>query len=75
MQHLAVLTGPQGEILKVICASEQEARNAEARWEAHMLKAAESRTVNLFDDEQEEQQVCPTCGQRKPVDDEEQAVE
>jgi hypothetical protein len=61
-QHLVF--GPQGEQLIV---TEEEARN----WEA---KRTERRAVENIDDE-EEQEICPTCGQRKPVDDEEHAAE
>jgi hypothetical protein len=64
-QHLAIFKGPQGETLRVICASEQEARAAEARWEARKLQP---KTDEADEDEGE---ICPTCGQRKPVFDEE----
>jgi len=71
-QHLAILKGPQGEKIPIICSSEAEARNIEAADEARKLKPkTERRTVENIDDE-EEQEICPTCGQRKPVDEEEE---
>jgi hypothetical protein len=44
-KHLAILTGPQGEFLHVICASEEEARALEARAaaRAETRKAAEPK--------------------------------
>ena len=74
MQHLAVLTGAQGEILRVVCNSEEEARDAEARWEARKLKPkTERRTVENID-EDDEQGVCPTCGRPKLAAEEDDEV-
>jgi hypothetical protein len=61
-KHLAILKGPQGERLSVICASEEEARALEAR-----KRKVEHAIV-------EEETTCPTCGQ-EIVDDEELAEE
>ena len=38
-QHLAILKGPQGEKIPVVCASEQEARALEARAEPCKARA------------------------------------
>jgi hypothetical protein len=70
-QHLAILKGPQGEKIPVICSSEAEARNIEAADEARKLKTkTERRTVENIDDE-EEQEICPTCGRPKLAAEEE----
>jgi hypothetical protein len=62
-QHLVF--GPQGEQLVL---TEAEARN----WEA---KNVERRTVKPVTEADEDESICSTCGQRKPVDDEEHAAE
>ena len=69
-QHLAVLLGPQGERINVICASEAEARNIEAADEDRKLKTkTERRTVDTVG---LEEAVCPTCGRRIEDEDDEE---
>ena len=59
-KHLAILKGPQGERINVICNSEAEARALETA-------DAERRAVvaDLEDEDDEEGELCTACGQRK----------
>jgi hypothetical protein len=63
MQHL--IFGPQNE--PIICRSEEEARSMCADGVCSLAKRSAAETVELEDeDDEEEGETCPTCGQRKP---------
>jgi hypothetical protein len=55
-QHLAILHGPQGEKIPVVCASEAEARALEAKYE--------NRAAEPADDDEDDLVFCSKCGSK-----------